>query len=53
MDFLKNSLKRRLIRFLWTAPPLFFPTVKPSRVIPKLLGFMITKKWGKTLLWST
>lgn len=52
MDLLKNSLKRRLIRFRWTAPPLFFPTVKPKRVIPKLLGFIITRKWGKTLFLS-
>lgn len=50
--FLKNSLNRRLIRFLWTAPPLFFPTVTPKRVIPRLLGFIITKKWGKTLFLS-
>ena len=50
LDLLKNSLKRRLIRFRWTAPPMFFPTVKPKRVLPKWLGLIITKKWGKALL---
>ena len=52
LERLKNSLKRRLILFRRTAPPVFFPTVKPKRVRPRWLGFMITKKWGKTIFRS-
>ena len=52
MDTLKNSRKRRLIRFLKTALPMFFPTVKPKRVRPRWLALMITKKWGETIFRS-
>ena len=52
LDLLKNSLKRRLIRFRWTAFPVFLPTAKPKRVLPKLLGLMITEKWGKVLFFT-
>ena len=41
---LKNSLKRRLILFLFTAFPTFLPTATPSLFSPDGLGLNITVK---------
>ncbi len=44
---LKNSLKRRLMRFLFTASPTFLLTVTPSLGMPDSLGCKKTMKFAE------